>query len=566
MNELNQNQLAAATSTADRLLVIAGPGSGKTRTLVARIRHMIESGIEPLEISAITFTNAAGREIERRVAEERPKRYHNVRLGYVGTLHGFCLRLLTEFGEMVGLPSDIVVIDEEHAAQVLDKVVSDLGWKGSRKKLEEAIARGPVERQGRLDKVEVVVAGFYGQLIAEGMLTFDAILHMACKLAGKLNESHMCLGHILVDEVQDCAPIDFEIIERLEFDSRTFVGDPDQSIYSFRGGSVAGINRLAAELTIERIDLEHNYRSIPEVCELAQRVIEHNRDRVNKATRSALGMQRQLAEAIGTFRATYPDDELREIARRIKDEQLQDWAVLCRTNALAQDAEAVLEACGVEVHKPERERLPEDWKKARAIVAFLANPHNDALAMRFLVETAGSKAAQSAKKSASATFRTINEDTGLADDQNALEGVSGYLARYGVSMESIEEIERRIADLPHLATIAELSLAMTHNAAAANAEPQRGGIVTTIHAAKGREFDAVFMPALEDHIFPGNRKDVNIEEERRLFFVGLTRARNRLVLSASRNRKRPFSWRGPEPSDESRFLIEAEEALQARGN
>jgi len=565
MNELNQNQINAATSTADRLLVIAGPGSGKTRTLVARIRHMIESGIEPMEISAITFTNAAGREIERRVAEERPKGYHNVRLGYVGTLHGFCLRLLTAFGEMVGLPYDIVVIDEEHAAQVLDKVVSDLGWKGSRKKLEEAIARGPVERQGRLDKVEVVVAGFYGQLIADGMLTFDAILHMACKLAGKLHEENMCLGHVLVDEVQDCASIDFEIIERLNFDSRTFVGDPDQSIYSFRGGSVAGINRLAADPSIERIDLEHNYRSIPEVCELAQHVIEHNLDRVNKATLSAIQCD-PLPGAIETFRATYPDDELREIARRIKEEQLQDWAVLCRTNALAQDAEAVLEACGVEVHKPERERLPEDWKKARAIVAFLANPHNDALAMRFLVETAGSKAAQSAKKSASATFRTINEDTGLADDQNALESVSGYLARYGVSMEAIEEIERRIDDLPHLATIADLSLAVTHNAPAADAEPTRGGIVTTIHAAKGREFDAVFMPALEDHIFPGNRKDVNIEEERRLFFVGVTRARNRLVLSASRNRKRPFSWHGPEPSDESRFLIEAENALLARGN
>jgi len=416
-----------------------------------------------------------------------------------------------------------------------------------------------------LDKVEVVVAGFYGQLIADGMLTFDAILHMACKLAGKLHEENMCLGHVLVDEVQDCASIDFEIIERLNFDSRTFVGDPDQSIYSFRGGSVAGINRLAADPSIERIDLEHNYRSIPEVCELAQHVIEHNLDRVNKATLSAIQCD-PLPGAIETFRATYPDDELREIARRIKEEQLQDWAVLCRTNALAQDAEAVLEACGVEVHKPERERLPEDWKKARAIVAFLANPHNDALAMRFLVETAGSKAAQSAKKSASATFRTINEDTGLADDQNALESVSGYLARYGVSMEAIEEIERRIDDLPHLATIADLSLAVTHNAPAADAEPTRGGIVTTIHAAKGREFDAVFMPALEDHIFPGNRKDVNIEEERRLFFVGVTRARNRLVLSASRNRKRPFSWHGPEPSDESRFLIEAENALLARGN
>lgn len=564
MTELNEQQAAAVAASDLLSLIVAGPGSGKTRVMAAKIAQLVSSGTPPEEVVAVTFTNAAGAELASRIEETQP----GLKVGYVGTLHGYCLRLLRDFGRFIKAEREWAVIDEELAEECLKLVVKDLGFKGSKKELERALLDGSrtfenlhAAEYGSLGKADLVALEFYKRLLGDGLLTFDLIL-LAARLIARspefrrhMEEEGRTLGHLFVDEFQDSSELDFEIYVGLPFDSRTFVGDPDQAIYGFRGGCVDGIVELSEEPECVRYMLPVNYRSGADICDVASKVIQNNRNRVGKSVVPADGAEDGV---IQFFESPWPDDELREICRFIKEEELADVALLFRTNALCAEASKVLESCGLSVRQREVKELPEDWRLARTIIALLAAPWNDIIAYRLLSLWQGAEAAGDARKESLEQLSSINEaaDLVITDARGAHDpAVFNELAEFGITDASMAAVQARIDLLPEDASLADLSLAMGVFMEEAETDGE-GVTVSTVHAAKGREWHTVFLPSLEADIWPGRRKDVNVEEERRLFFVAFTRAKRRVVLSRSLNRVPPFKRKGG-PTEPSPFIEEA---------
>jgi uncharacterized protein YjbI with pentapeptide repeats len=263
---LDPQQQEAVDSRAPVTLVAASAGSGKTKVLVERIKSLVAGGeLEPHEIACMTFTNTGARELATRLG--------TIRLGYIGTLHGFCFRMLQRHGAAVGYRAGgINLISEEHSDELLAEVAKALSFKGSGKALKEA--RDPLaqlchkERDHRLKR--------------NNLVNFDGVLRDALFLLECCGHVRVELGikELLVDEAQDSALVDWEIYRVLQTPSRFIVGDPDQSIFAFRGAYPKGFVDASRGATLIR--LETNYRSAIAICHAANALISHNSDCIEK--------------------------------------------------------------------------------------------------------------------------------------------------------------------------------------------------------------------------------------------------------------------------------------------
>lgn len=537
MQTLTYAQRRAVETTSFRTVAIAGPGSGKTRTLVERIIYLIQHGTSPNDIAAITFTNDAARELERRL---------EMKLGYCGTLHGFMLRLLQRHGSLVGYQGRVGVLDEEQATDLLNRCSSELSYKGTKKALNDAIARQD-SLQGRMvTEAELVACHFFKILRKANLVTFDMALQVGLKLAGRVQTE----SFIFVDEFQDSCDLDAKIYEALPKRQIFYVGDPDQAIYSFRGGDVSNLMQLTTG-TSAVILLEENFRSDREICEVADRLIRHNENRVHKRTipvSSDPGL-------VDVFSFPAPDGELAWLSQTIREKGPSRCAVLLRTNVLVDQYSEYLSGIGLPVATKKRQRTPEDWKQAKNFVALLNDPENDLLAYWFLEAHHGPKKANQAKLEAMASGKSINQH-GLNLPHASVQDVPNLMARVGTSRDSITRVEDAIKRLPEGATMVDLAMAMIESDQHTD-EIGDGVTITTYHSAKGREWDVVFLPAFEQQIIPGSKKNQDIEEERRLAYVGITRAKHELFISFCDKRKPTFGGFKPEDVQPSQFLSEA---------
>lgn len=572
MSNRTPAQERAVTSTSPTILAIAGPGSGKTKTTVDRIWHLIETGTNPEHIVAITFTNAAARELEERIAKACPEDHLPPRLGYVGTLHGFALRMLKQYGTDLGYGDRMSIISPESAEDLLQSKADALGCKTKLKDLLKLKSLGrpvthiqapghPAERR-RLTVEETVIQSYYQDLAEAGIVDFDVMLEEFARMVtnGFLPESYT---HLFVDEVQDSARIDWAIYLGLPIANKFFVGDPDQAIYAFRGGDLNGILQLAARPDVEVIQLEANFRSHSEICEAADRLIGHNTNRVAKRTISAKGPGGcvDILEATGN-----EGEEAAKICHSLKNDGwlYDEIAVLTRTNNQAFEIQKQLEAAGLPVIKREKSTLPRDWSYARATIELMANPDNDTLAYFYLMaryqavgDTPGEarKAANIARRTAAASGKTINAQSislraGLTPTE-ALQSMGSVSAEARMLMA-------QIAKETQPETVLDLALACAnHRETVEEAKDQQphGIHCITIHAAKGREFDAVYLAGMEDELMPGSKADDNnVEEERRLAFVAITRARQFLMITHAA--RRTTSWGAIQSRTPSRFIAE----------
>lgn len=237
MNMTSQ-QKAAVDSDASSILLVAGAGTGKTTVFIQRIRHLIHEGARPESIAAVTFTNSAAKEIEARLNVGDP-----VRLGYIGTLHSFMLRLLQKHGATIGLSHRLTVLDAVESEAMLEQCVTRLKFKGTRKLLDAAVANGVnwARRAGHetMTPVERVAYEYFYQLLTTGSLTYDMILELGLELLSdpQVQKSMLAYERLLVDESHDCADIDFQILDAMPFKTRFYVFDYDQKIYSWRNNS-----------------------------------------------------------------------------------------------------------------------------------------------------------------------------------------------------------------------------------------------------------------------------------------------------------------------------------------
>lgn len=576
------DQQMAILADDKTIVAIAGPGSGKTATLVARITRLLDSGILPAEIVALTYTNAAANELRNRLIDaERTRRDLDsgaedpeIDLGFVGTRHSFALRMLKEHGAAFGYGARVALISPESALDLLQSKAKTLGCKAPIAALLGMKAAGVKRTPGAFDLATVTVLSYLDDMKAGGIVDYDILLQEfeeLLRVDAFADAIEKRFTHFFADEVQDNAPGDWRIDELLPIRHKCFVGDPDQAIYSFRGGRVREMLAAAERPGTLKIVLAENFRSHSEICEAAQRLIERNRVRFHKETRSVRGP----GGSVTLLDASDTDgEEVARVIRRIKELYCYgrpSIAVLARTNDTGALFREGLAGAGIEVVEAKRSNLPADWARARAIVELCVAPDNDALAFFYLVadgESVGRspKAARTiahaARKDAAAAGISLNAYAIKFSAVSRGESVLAVLQAYNVSRESRAIIAEQYRELGRDPSALDLSLAVAQLRNYYSEGEGDGVRVMTIHAAKGREFDAVFVVGFEDESIPGRAGGLTVledakdalEEERRLAYVAITRARQQLFLSFSRSRV--SKWGGNQGRRPSRFLRE----------
>ncbi|MDD5390187.1 MAG: 3'-5' exonuclease [Gallionellaceae bacterium] len=617
LSSLNPDQLAAVTTPASAL-VLAGAGSGKTRVLTTRIAWLIqEHHVSPMGLMAVTFTNKAAKEMLTRLTAMLPI---NTRGMWVGTFHGLCNRLLRTHHRDAGLPQLFTILDSSDQLSAVKRVLRALNVdteKYDPRKVQSFINQNK-EMGLRADKVEAwdpfstrlaeYYAAYDAQCQREGAVDFAELLLRAFELLTRnalLREHYQeRFRHILVDEFQDTSRLQYEWLKLLKGpDCALFaVGDDDQSIYAFRGANVGNMQQLMRDFAIEQpIKLTRNYRSLTTILDAANAVISNNEGRLGKDLWTDAGE----GERIRHFQAYNDGEEARFIVeeiqqRRLEGEQYIDMAVLYRANAMSRGIEHALFSAGIPYRVYGGQRFFEraEIKHALAYLRMTANPEDDNAFLRVVNFPA----------------RGIgNRSVELVSDQAAAAGSSLWAAacaggkKFAPFVQVIEALRAEIANLPlseqvdHVVARCGLlefyknekdgedrveNLGELANAAAAFAQEnedqslegflghaaleageheaaqgQDAVQLMTVHAAKGLEFHTVFITGLEEGLFPHENaltESDGLEEERRLMYVAITRARKQLYLTHAQSRMLHGQVRYGLPS---RFLEEIPEKL-----
>lgn len=636
LDSLNPSQRLAATHVEGPLLVLAGPGSGKTRVVTHRIAHLISAGVPADQIVALSFTNKASDEMRRRVTElVGPQPVE------MGTFHRFAARLLRRHARMAGLTSDYSILDPDDSGSLLKRAVKKLGLTLSHTpvdRLAGVISRAKNDlvtpetfepRWGRpADEVAQRVWPVYQQMLLDAnSVDFDDLLVHVARLLQEHVELRRTLDSrhrwILVDEYQDTNAVQYCILRGLSIDHANLAvtGDPDQAIYGWRGASIRNILEFERDYPAATVvKLEHNYRSTANILGVADRLIAHNSRRKPKRLVTDAKPGQPVRIVLDPTSRDEADRIADEIAAAVGrgERTARDFAILFRTNALSRSLEVALRSRGVPYQLV---RGLEFFKRReiRDVVAWLRllkNPRDDEALLRVvnvpprgigkqsldrLVSWAtdrGRSLLEAAavapgipgisKRSATALVQFARlhaelsgvaaaPDAGVAVLLEAVLDKSGYrkmLADDGGD----EEGEDRLANVEELVTAARqcddslqsggpeqdalndaqndaLGAFLETTALVADTDvwdPQENRVsLMTLHAAKGLEFPVVYLVALEDGILPHERSldhPDQLEEERRLVFVGITRGRDEVHASASRLRDYRGSRRISAPS------------------
>ena len=601
--DLNPAQREAVVTTEGPLLVVAGAGSGKTRVLTYRVAHLINAcGVKPNEILAITFTNKAAGEMRERLENLLGPVARTI---WILTFHAACGRILRREVQRLGYRSNFTIYDQADQVRLTKQVLEEL-----EKDPKRFVPRG-IHAQISAAKNQLVtpaeyaerVASFYDQTVAEtydlyqrrlfasNAVDFDDLLMLTVQVLERFPEARerwqKAFRYVLVDEYQDTNHAQYRLLQLLggEHGNVCAVGDPDQSIYAFRGADIRNILEFERDFgETKTVALEQNYRSTNTILQAANAVIAHNRERKPKNLWSELGE----GEPVRALEVEDEHAEARFVAAEIAalvEEGFSgsEVAVFYRTNAQSRVLEDVLVRQGVAYQVIGGPRFYEraEVKDVIAYLQAIDNPYDavslqrvanrprrgigDASLARLqaqadaygvsLWEALGQ--AEEAGISA-APLRAVQQFHGLLqslmagaldmDVPDVIERVlerSGYLDSLRAErtieaqgrMENLQELVGVAQEYQHTAQEPSLSGFLQEISLYSDQDAIRGeqSLVTlmTLHNAKGLEFRAVFMIGMEEGIFPHARsiEEQGLEEERRLAYVGMTRAQERLVLT-----------------------------------
>jgi len=618
LDSLNPAQRQAATHMEGPLLVLAGPGSGKTRVVTHRIAHLISRGVPPERIVALSFTNKAADEMRRRVTDMvGPQPVE------MGTFHRFSARLLRAHAPMVGLTSDYSILDPDDAGAVMKRAAKRLGLNLTHTpvdRLAGIISRAKNDlstpetfepRWGRpAEEVAVRLWPVYQEMmLACNSVDFDDLLvHVARMIIDNPDlRARLDIRHrwILVDEYQDTNAAQYAILRGLSIDhpNLSVTGDPDQAIYGWRGASIRNILEFERDYPAATVvKLEQNYRSTANILATADRLIAHNSRRKAKQllTDAAAGpLVRIVLDSSGHDEADRIADE---IAAAVSEGRRfpRDFAILFRTNALSRSLEVALRSRGVpyQLLRGVEFFKRREIRDAVAWLRLLRNPRDDEALLRVvnvpprgigrqsldllsawaadhaipLVDAcrrANTIPGMSARAAAAIRrFATLHDSLAMVAADEGEVGVllDAVLERTGyremLSDEDDEGGDDRLANVEELLTAArqfDTGYAATAPTPSIDTTPLGEFLDTTalvadtdawdpsadrvalmtFHAAKGLEFPVVYLVAMEDGILPHQRSldhPEQLEEERRLVFVGITRGREEVQASCARMR------------------------------
>jgi DNA helicase II / ATP-dependent DNA helicase PcrA len=628
LDDLNPAQREAVLTTEGPLLVIAGAGSGKTRVLTRRIAHLLAAvGAKPPEILAITFTNKAAGEMRERVEDlVGPP----ARACWVMTFHAACGRILRREAQRLGYRSTFTIYDQADQHRLTRQCIEELDRdpkrftpRGIHSQISNAKNQliGPGEYADRVSSFyDQTVADVYDlyqrRLFASNAVDFDDMLFLAVDVLERFPEAaekwQNAFRYVLVDEYQDTNHAQYRLLQLLSAKHRNVfaVGDPDQSVYGFRGADIRNVLEFEHDFPSARtIALEQNYRSTNAILGAANAVIRHNRERKDKNLWSELGD----GEPVRVVEVEDEHAEARYVAAEIATLVEQglssdEIAVFYRTNAQSRVLEDVLVRQGVAYQVIGGPRFYEraEVKDLIAYLQVIDNPYDAVSLVRIAnrprrgigdstlvrlqsyantqgislweaTELADDAGVGAAPQKAVRAFRTMIEScmAGALELEvpDLIERVferSGYLA--SLEAERTIEARGRIENLQELISLARewqelnpeptLSAFLQEVSLYSDQDAMRGeaSLVTlmTLHNAKGLEFRAVYMIGLEEGIFPHSRsiEEHGVEEERRLCYVGMTRAMEKLTLLHASSR---MLYGGRSYNLASRFLDELPE-------
>lgn len=632
---LNPEQARAVQTIDGPLLIQAGAGSGKTKTLTHRIAYLIASGkATPYNILAVTFTNKAAKEMRERVAHlvgEHPD--NRAFMPYMGTFHSICVRLLRQDGEHIGIPRSFVIFDEadrlstvKRASKQLmidekafpPRVIASLISNAKNDMVAPADYEASDFASSPAQRVTAQVYPLYEKALKEASaLDFDDLINKMVYLLETVpavrEKWRQQFRYIMIDEYQDTNTAQYKLVKLLtnELDNIAVVGDDWQSIYSWRGADFRNILRFESDYpNCTVIMLEQNYRSTKKILDAAHAIITKNQQRSDKKlwTSAGDGMPVQMLQALNE--RAEGDAVMRRIRNAVDAgmRRYQDFAILYRTNAQSRSIEETFVQYGVPYRIVGGTRFY-DRKEIKDLIAYLRliyqpedrvsfervvnvpargvgaksleNFYSWQAANGFSLYEAVSQAATCGPVTGKArkglvelaemleALREIIEDTPPAAVIDSLVRRLDYLKYLDDGTPQGESRQENVKELIGVAqNYQELGLAgfleevaLISDLDTANFE---GDSVTlmTLHAAKGLEFPVVFMIGMEETIFPHSRAlydQTEMEEERRLCYVGMTRAREELYMVYATSR---MLYGGLQHNPPSRFLSEIDAEFQ----
>ncbi len=630
LSRLNPQQRLAAETLEGPVLILAGAGSGKTSALTSRVANLIDHGVPPWSILALTFTNKAAREMKERIQKLVGEGANEA---WISTFHATCARILRRDIEKLGYARSFVIYDDDDQGAVLKEALKRLNIDEKYMPVRELKARisdaknrllSPDEwfaqsaRDQRSQQIHDVMCEYEGRMKTLNALDFDDLLVRTLELMVNhppvLDSYRQRFRYVMVDEYQDTNYAQYMLVKLLTAQSRNLcvVGDDDQSIYGWRGADIRNILDFEKDYPDAKvIKLEQNYRSTANILDAANQVIAHNAGRKEKK----LWTDRGEGESIKLFCAGDEREEAAWVADRIRQLVRQGGsygqiAILYRTNAQSRVLEEMLMRSGVPYRVFGGQKFY-DRREVRDVIAYLrviVNPADD-MSLRRIINvpkrSIGDSTVQELQQHArdhemplysaladmpeslsSRPRKCVNdfltlmtmltamkETLPLADFVKLLVDKTGLLAQY--QKENTEEAQARVGNIQELVGAVEEYARMTENATLEDylenvalvteldGEGDERGYVTmmTLHSAKGLEFPDVFITGLEEGIFPSGRSqqdESRLEEERRLCYVGITRAQQRLFLSRASQRT---IYNQVNHNAPSRFLSEIPERL-----
>ncbi|RMH79688.1 MAG: ATP-dependent DNA helicase Rep [Acidobacteria bacterium] len=577
MSPLNPSQEKAVRHFGRPLLVVAGAGSGKTKTLSHKVEFLIrEKGIKPSRILALTFTNKAAREITERV-----EKVIGLRLDWSGTFHSVALRLLRTFGRRAGLSTGFTLIDEADRNRLVKKIAQEGGV--SKELLKGYISRKMEDlEEPKDDKMEELFQRYVGMLEESNLLDFSGLMFYLYRLLRVEPEPIRNLfDFVLVDEFQDTNTVQYEILYLLGIKNICVVGDPNQCIYEWRYARPHNLLRFKEDFTPDVIKLQQNYRSKPYLIHIANALLSHSGTEWKELIPTLIPV-RDGEEKPEVRRFEKEEEEALWIAKKVKElhsiYNLSDMAVLVRVSYITEAIERSFSSLGIpykvvgSVGFFERAEV----KDALSFLRVLANPRDEGCFIRALNITTSGFGEKSielirrlgggnmllgaqlalkelSKVKAQALYSFLREMSLLKreaeDYPKALEELLnrvGFWDHLKGSYKDTDEREENIRELfRYLKQKREegytLEDVLSDVSFISQGEEEKGVRIMTIHASKGLEFSVVFLPRLEEGILPHEKvmEEGGLEEELRLFYVAVTRARDRLFISYTRSKGRP---------------------------
>lgn len=617
IEKLNNEQKKAATFKDGPCLVIAGAGSGKTKVLTTRIANLIENGVKPYNILAITFTNKAAGEMRERV-----NNIINAHDAFIGTFHSFGLKIIRENSALFNLTSAFTLIDTEDQTSIIKKIMKDINI--TDKMISPAFIKSKISfiKNNMLsdseianflisenEKIAVKIYYEYEKILKRNnTLDFDDLLKKPVELFNSnkevLEKYQDKFKYILIDEYQDTNEVQYKLVKLLskKYLNLFVVGDPSQSIYAFRGANYQNILNFEKDFKgCTVIKLPQNYRSTQTILDAANEVISHNKQRKDLDLFSDLGQGVKI-KYIRTFNDSMENKRVVDEIQKLYEEgySRKDMAIFYRTNAQSRSIEDALVKANIpyKVFGSFYFYKRKEIKDLLAYLKLIANPSDDVSLERVINEPKrkiGDKTIENLREKARSLnismFEAIDSGKELEfknlilnlieiSKDTSITGLIDKTLELSKMKETYEndkslESDIRLENLMEFRSVSEtyeketgnvnlsdflMEVSLVSDAAEYSTDADAVTLMT-VHSAKGLEFKVVFIIGLEENIMPISKAlydDEELEEERRLMYVAITRAKEKLYLL---NAGRRMLYGNMQMNPPSRFISEISDNL-----